>query len=161
MLIGIISDSHDHIGHIAKAAALFKEHACDLVVHAGDICSPPALRKLEGLPLAGVLGNNDGEKLGLYKTFEKFGAQFTGDFLELDIDGKKGAVYHGTATAVTATLIESGRYGYVITGHTHDPVDDTVGQTRVLNPGTAHGFGKTATVMIYNSSTDKAELFEL
>jgi len=31
--------------------------------------------------LAGILGNNDGEKTGLTKTFSKLGGEFGGEFL--------------------------------------------------------------------------------
>ncbi len=64
MKLGIISDTHDHLDHIRKAAEEFRKQEVDLVIHAGDYTSPPAVKALEGLKTAGVFGNNDGEKKG-------------------------------------------------------------------------------------------------
>ena len=42
MKIGIISDSHDHVDNIRRAVSVFREASVELVIHAGDIVSPPA-----------------------------------------------------------------------------------------------------------------------
>jgi hypothetical protein len=36
-----------------------------------------------------------------------------------------------------------------------------VGKTLVLNPGTVHGFGERATVMIFDSRTRSTEIIDL
>ncbi|MBF0184980.1 MAG: metallophosphoesterase [Magnetococcales bacterium] len=162
MRLGLISDSHDHITHIEQAARIFRARGVDWVVHAGDIVSPPALRCLEGLTLFVVYGNNDGERIGLLKAAEKLGATLKGDLLELDLpDEKRAVVYHGTEPALLQALSCSQTYDLVIYGHTHRAEDRQEGRTRILNPGTAHGFGKTATIMIYDTLTSQSELITL
>ncbi|MBF0097237.1 MAG: YfcE family phosphodiesterase [Magnetococcales bacterium] len=162
MKLGLISDSHDHIVHIARAAQIFREKNVDGVVHAGDIVSPAALRVLEGLTLYVVCGNNDGERMGLLKTVEKLGGKLASDLLEMDLPkAGRAAVYHGTVPAMLEALLRSQIYDLVISGHTHKIVDRQVGKTRVLNPGTAHGFGKKATIMVYDTLTAQAELISL
>lgn len=113
------------------------------------------------MQVAAVFGNNDGERLGLTHAFRKFGWRLEGDFLSLEVDGRRIAVYHGTVGAITEALIDCGHYDVVITGHTHEPVNRMAEETLVLNPGTAHGFGERATVMILDALAGRAELIEL
>ncbi len=54
MLIGLISDSHDHVRNIEKAIKIFKKREVELVLHAGDFCSPFTIPPFEGLNLKGV-----------------------------------------------------------------------------------------------------------
>ncbi|MBF0371609.1 MAG: metallophosphoesterase [Magnetococcales bacterium] len=161
MKIGLISDTHDHLQHIRLAAGIFKERGVDLVIHAGDFCSPPAALALEGLPVAAVFGNNDGEKLGMAKMFQRIEGRLEGDFLEVESEAGPVAVYHGTVAAILESLIQCGKYRAVVSGHTHKPVNEQVGKTLVLNPGSAHGFGGAATVMVVDLVSGAAELIEL
>jgi len=161
MRIGLISDTHDHLEHIDQAARVFGEQAVDLVVHAGDFTSPPAVKALDGLKTAGVFGNNDGEKLGIARVFQKIGGRIEGDFLKIQIDGEAIAVYHGTVPEITDALGRCGLYRAVVSGHTHKIEDRLEGKTRMLNPGSAHGFDKRATIMIYDTDTDSVDLLEL
>jgi putative phosphoesterase len=92
MKIGIISDTHDDLDSVRQAVLLFKKKNVDLVIHAGDYVYPGVVEKFADLPnarLVGVLGNNDGEKIGLFQRFSKVGGELKGDFCEMDIDGLK------------------------------------------------------------------------
>lgn len=51
MLLGICSDTHDHVDHIRKAVKLFKEERVEKVIHAGDYCSPITIPLFDGLNL--------------------------------------------------------------------------------------------------------------
>ena len=161
MKLGIISDTHDHLEHIRAAASKFRDRRVDLVIHAGDFTSPPAVKALEGLNIAGVFGNNDGEKLGIAKVFSKLGGRFQGDFLKVDVGGESVAVYHGTVPEIKEALGLCGLYRAVISGHTHKIENHLEGKTRMLNPGSAHGFGKQATIMIYDTEADLVDVIEL
>ncbi|MBF0144188.1 MAG: YfcE family phosphodiesterase [Magnetococcales bacterium] len=162
MRFGLIADSHDHIGHIRLAAGLFREYGTELVVHAGDMVSPAALLPLEGLPLAGVLGNNDGEVAGLRSIFARFGGQLEREVLVREIEGGRLAAYHGTSPVIREALVACGLYRFVVTGHTHRPLSRKHGPTWHLNPGSAHGFGGEATVMVVDTAdSEPAELIRL
>ena len=74
MKIGLISDTHDDINNVQKAIEIFKEEKVSLIIHAGDFIFPGVIDEfkklkdeLPGIRIIGVLGNNDGEKLGLLK----------------------------------------------------------------------------------------------
>ena len=68
MRIGIFGDAHDHVDNVRHAVNVFNRAGCDLVVFAGDFCSPivvPPLRKLNCRVLA-CFGDNDANKLALH-----------------------------------------------------------------------------------------------
>ncbi|MBF0127204.1 MAG: YfcE family phosphodiesterase [Magnetococcales bacterium] len=163
MKIGLISDSHDHLDHLERAVALFRERGVERIWHAGDIVCPAMVLALRGFDLRGVFGNNDGEKLGLRRAAEKIGGELSGYFLELPAPCGSGviALYHGMDAACLEALILSGRYRAVVSGHTHRPENRMEGATLVLNPGTAHGFRQRATVMIYDDAAWTAALIDL
>ena len=46
---------------------------------------------------------------------------------------------HGDNEEALQNLIASGEYAYVLHGHTHKRRDQTVGRTRVINPGALGG----------------------
>ena len=55
-LIGVLSDTHGRLDPRAYAALI----ECDRIIHAGDVCNPSILRKLQTIgPVDAVLGNND------------------------------------------------------------------------------------------------------
>ena len=161
MKIGIISDSHDHVDNIRRAVSVFREASVELVIHAGDIVSPPALKPFSGMRFVGVLGNNDGEKSGLMRMAGRLGGELDEHFRCVEEAGVSIAVYHGTEPALRDALVECGKYDVVISGHTHEVVRELVGETLVLNPGSAHGFGNEATVMILETENLSVEVVSL
>jgi hypothetical protein len=161
MKIGVMSDSHDHMDNIRKAVQLFKDKKVNFVIHAGDYVNPGTIKLFNGLKLIGIFGNNDGDKFRLISAFDQIGGEIKGDFCELVQDGIKFAVYHGTEPQLKDALIECGKYDIVIYGHTHVLENMEVGKTLVLNPGTAHGFGGKATIVIFDTQTKRPEFIEL
>lgn len=161
MLIGLISDTHDHVPHIQKAVDIFREKEVDFVIHAGDYCSPFTIPYFKNLNLKGIFGNNDGDKFLLVSKFQEAGAEISGEFMKLEVDGLKIAVYHGTYSDITEALTLSGKYDVVISGHTHETVQKKVRDTLVINPGTAHGFDGKATIAILNTEIREVDFINL
>ena len=161
MLIGICSDSHDHVNHIQKAVSVFKEHDVDRVLHAGDYCSPFTISHFAGLPLNGIFGNNDGDKYLLMKKFDEIGAALHGDFYAFEADKLTIAVYHGTYPEITDALETSGKYDVVVSGHTHQARLDTIGNTLAINPGSVNGFDQDALIALFDTETRKVQFTEL
>ncbi|MBF0311270.1 MAG: metallophosphoesterase [Magnetococcales bacterium] len=162
MRFGLISDTHDHIVNIRKALALFRERRVEMVLHAGDFCSPAALLAFREMPFSGVLGNNDGEVFGLMRAASEIGGRLERDVLEMEIaPGQRLVVYHGYSPAVRQALVACGSYTVAIFGHTHKVEDRQAGVTRVLNPGSAHGFVKRPTAMVFDTVAGLAELLAL
>lgn len=161
MLIGLISDSHDHVPHVQKAVEIFKERKVDIVLHAGDYCSPFTIPPFEGLPLKGIFGNNDGDRYLLLQKFREIGAEHLGSFGDLEVDGRKIALYHGTDAPITAALEQCGNFDIVIFGHTHEKKMATINSTLAINPGTANGFGDEATVALLETESLDVEFVEI
>lgn len=133
--IGILSDTHEHVRMIHKAVRVLKERSPALVVHCGDIISPPVLEHFAGLPMKFVYGNNDGERSGLQKKCTDLGFDKIDDTLTFEHSGKRFFVNHGTRPSVIEDAASSGQYDYVLHGHTHEQRNEQRGATRIINPG--------------------------
>ncbi|MEM2869332.1 MAG: metallophosphoesterase [Thermoplasmata archaeon] len=162
MLIGLISDTHDSLPAVEAAALVMRKRGVGLVLHAGDIVAPfvaPALAKA-GVRVVAVYGNNDGERAGLKKRFKEIG-ELAGDLAEVDPEGRRVAVYHGTERALADALTGCGRYDLVVLGHTHEPRIERRGRTLVVNPGEACGYltGKR-TLALVDTGSMEAELVD-
>ncbi|MBI5639173.1 MAG: metallophosphoesterase [Nitrospirae bacterium] len=159
MLIGIISDTHDNMPQIRKAAEFFAEKEVGHVIHAGDFSAPFTFRILKGLScgFTGIFGNNDGDKLLLKKMSD--GKVYRQPHI-FELENRKIVVVH--EHHIVDALALSGLYDLVIFGHTHIPEIRTEGKTLVVNPGEAGGwlYGKS-TVALVDLSLMKAEIIEL
>lgn len=170
MLVAIISDSHDHRENILKAVSIMNERKVDALVHCGDYCSPFTKNWFDELNenikknFYGVFGNNDGDPVFLRQNVGKI-CQFVqnGNELLLEFDGKKMYVAHMPKPGVIEALAYSGKFDYVVSGHTHAidnrKVDNGV---LILNPGEACGYltGK-GSFAIVDTETDNAEIIYL
>ncbi|MGM0460488.1 MAG: metallophosphoesterase [Bacteroidota bacterium] len=161
MLIGICSDSHDHIENAKTSAAYFKSKSVGQLIHAGDYCSPFIIPLFEGLDLHGVFGNNDGDKYLLMKKFDEIGATLHGEFFSFTEDGLRFAVYHGTYSEITESLEKSGLYDVVISGHTHQADVETIGETISINPGSVNGFDGDAMIALFDTATKEVKFKEI
>jgi len=161
--IGLISDTHDNIENIHKSLKVFKNNKTSIVIHAGDYVSPDAIRVFQGMKLVGVFGNNDFDKSGIRDAFNDIGGQIRGDLYELDVDDMIFAVYHGTQRETMNKLIQSGKYDIVVCGHTHRTRNSRVGNTVIVNPGTANGwfFGYWATIAIFDTLSKVVDFINL
>ncbi len=137
MIVGIMSDTHDNLPAIKLAVDFFNESGVDLVIHAGDFVAPFVAKELKKLraPLRGVFGNNDGERKGLYEALGIYD-----EILEVEADGMKMAVTHGTDERIVRALARSRLYDVVIVGHTHRYEIREEGRTILVNPGEVCGY---------------------
>ncbi|NSW75379.1 MAG: metallophosphoesterase [Candidatus Atribacteria bacterium] len=136
MIVGVLSDSHDDLLALKKALDTLKEEGAELILHAGDYVAPFSVRLLTELsiPWWGVLGNNDGEILGI---FQKSEGKIKGPFLELEEKGYRIWVSHFYQPAKWAFM--SGHFDLVVYGHTHEAIIKEEGRSILLNPGEVCG----------------------
>lgn len=161
MLLGIISDTHEHIENIEKAKRLFAEKGASPIIHLGDYCAGPSVRAFAGTKIIGILGNNDGDVLRIEQNFKQIDGDFRWEFCVLEFDGLTIACYHGTVPEITEALIGCKKYDVVLSGHTHESSLATLDGVLALNPGSAHGFGKAGTVALLETTMKKAEIITL
>lgn len=161
-MLGIMSDSHEQEEPIKKAVKLFKEEGCDLVIHCGDIISPLVLEHFKGLNVKFVFGNNDGEREFLNIKAKEHGLEEIKDEQIFEYENKKFYVNHGHRFVLKRMedAIQSQKYDYILTGHTHHVRDETIGKTRIINPGALFRVNKK-TVCLLDIKTDKLDFIEI
>ncbi len=170
MLIGVISDTHDNIEAVKRAAEVFAEKRVELVLHLGDIVAPFTLRAFRdnGVErLVAVYGNNCGERLGLREVAGKLGYEVHEWPHLIELGGKRFLMIHGVGPMektrmLVDSLAKSGDYDAVLYGHTHIADNRVVGDTLVLNPGEACGcLSERRTIAIIDTAAMRAELVEI
>jgi putative phosphoesterase len=168
-LIGIVSDTHDQVHHLARVIDFFNRKEVGLVLHCGDWVSPFTLVHYVRLkaPLYGVFGNNDGDKLRHLSYAERLGLEVLVEeqLLELETFGRRIAVYHGDSQGIVDALVGCGSYDVVLHGHTHEPGANTEGGVLSLNPGTLMDFTNQdvqgASIGMYDAATHRGKILPL
>ena len=164
MLVGIIADSHDNLPKIEAAVARLNDLGVELVLHAGDYCSPFAALRFQGLKskMIGVFGNNDAEKELLKEKFESLGHEVRSRFLSLEIDNVRIGLLHGDEQNLLEDLTRSQSYDLIISGHTHSLSKLQKGRTVCLNPGEICGYlSGRATIATFETSTRTIEMVDI
>lgn len=133
--IAIVSDTHDNYEVIKKAVSLISEMNPSAIIHCGDITSSETLELFCGLPLLAVFGNCDRDRDYLQRSAAHFGFEPIEDEREIHLKGASIYVCHGHRGHLIQEMALSGRYDYLFHGHTHIQDSDTIGSTRVINPG--------------------------
>ncbi|MDA8404717.1 MAG: metallophosphoesterase family protein [Desulfobacteraceae bacterium] len=141
MKIAVMSDSHDNIWNLEKALAIIKKENACMIIHCGDFVAPFMLRELEkaGIPVYGVLGNNDGSQYLLTKTALTGVKQFTLFELVGFVEAEGFIISFTHQKVVAEGLAATGKYNLVCYGHSHQYSLEILGETILLNPGEIMG----------------------
>lgn len=125
MRVGLISDTHG----LLRPEVFDRLAGVDQILHAGDVGGPEIITDLEALaPVVAVLGNTDGLDLHGHATTS----------VEIELDGVRFAVAHGHRVERFDQLRERfPEARAIVHGHSHVPRADRVGDTWMLNPGSA------------------------
>ena len=125
--------------------------------HAGDLVAPFAAKMLAGFerPVHVIYGNNDGERPGLAAMLP----QIQDGPLHLDVAGRRILVHHFIDWCAPEDLA---RADVVVTGHTHEVVNDLRDGTLFLNPGECCGWvNGRCTAALLDPTGPAAEIIEL
>lgn len=160
MKIGIISDTHNDIEMVTKAIEVFKERKVDLIVHAGDLTSPKIIELFNGMPCRFVLGNCDLDADSIKMKAESLGFGCVGNSCDFMADNKHILLFHGNDIPAFRDALSSGKYDYIIKGHTHHFENYTANNTRIINPGSIYR-EEERTISILDTETDKVEKIKL
>jgi uncharacterized protein len=126
MRLGILSD----IDYLSASA--------DLLLCCGDLCSPfvmDELRKFSG-PVHIIFGNNDADLFRITRKSDQR-LQVHGEFLELELDGRKIAANH--FDYIARPIAQSDAYDLVCFGHNHRISLQRFKRTVAVNPGPIMG----------------------
>lgn len=131
MRVVVVSDTHaPRFWKVCPPAVAARLEGADLILHAGDVCTPEVLDELSAFaPVRVVLGNNDGPEVAAW------GADET---LELELDGLRVGMIHDAGPKDGRLARMHRRFptaDLVIFGHSHIPLDAADDRLRILNPG--------------------------
>lgn len=122
MLIGVISDTHG----LLRPEALAALRGSDFIIHAGDVGDLQILTALEAIaPVTAVRGNVDTEPW----------ARTLPETNVLEADGVSIHILHDLARLDLKP--EAAGFAAVISGHSHQPTQQTRNGVLYFNPGSA------------------------
>ncbi len=159
MIVGIISDTHDHLDNLRRAINAFDERGVEHIIHAGDFTSPFTWRVLKDFKggFTGIFGNNDGERVLLSRLYQ--GRIYTQPYI-FSLNEKRIVVMH--EPDVVDALAESGYFDLIVFGHTHEALIKRVKDSIVINPGEVCGWlYRKPTAALINLQTMDAEIINL
>ena len=127
--IPVFSDTHGYLGSIEKCIKVAKEH--DYFFHLGDnLRDAIQIETMSGKKGYKVLGNTD------------FGVEGE-ETIIFTLEGKKILLTHGHRFGVKSGIdrisyyCEENHIDIAVFGHTHVPLEATIGQKLYFNPGSA------------------------
>jgi hypothetical protein len=159
MKVGVISDTHDRLPTFRRALSLFKRLNVEAILHAGDYVAPFAAKLIAPdqltVPLHCVYGNNDGEREGLKKVLPNL----VDGPLRVGLGGRTLVMHHFIDWCRPQDLKGA---DVVITGHTHEVVNEQRDGRLMLNPGECCGWvNDRCTVALLDLAKLQAEIIEV
>ena len=138
MRIGVVSDTHNNLGNVAKIVELFNAARVERVIHTGDVTQAKTIHAFANLtaPLWGVFGNNDQERESLLSAIAERGFQFVEPPLELYWHGRRIVVVHDPRDLAGVFRDE---HDLALHGHTHHHRLERAGSRLIFNPGECAG----------------------
>ena len=138
---------------------MFERLKVGAILHAGDLVAPFAAKLIAAdavkTPVHCIYGNNDGEKVGLKKVLP----QIVDGPLRVELAGKTIVMHHWIEWLKPADIAGA---DIVITGHTHEIVNETRNGILYLNPGECCGWvNDRCTVMLLDLSAMAAQVVEV
>lgn len=157
MRIGVISDTHDRLPTLDAGLELLTQRNVEAIIHPGDVIAPFAAKRLLAWkgPLHITYGNNDGERHGLKKVLP----QIQDGPLWVDAGGRRILVHHFIDWCEASDTAQA---DIIITGHTHEVVNERRDGRLFLNPGECCGWvhGR-CTVAVLDTGALAAEIIEV
>jgi uncharacterized protein len=122
MIIGVISDTHG----LLRPEAFQALHGSEHIIHAGDIGAPEIIAQLKKIaPVTAIRGNVD---------VQTWAREFP-EAEVVELAGKTIYVIHDV-NAMDLNPAAAG-FAMVISGHSHQPRQETKNRVLYLNPGSA------------------------
>jgi len=157
--IGVVADSHDNCPAIEEAVRYLQGRGVETLLHAGDIISPFAAKRLAAFAgtVTAVFGNNDGERHGLSHVL----ADIAPPPRTLNVGGRTIVLTH-ERERVSEEMLDGA--DLVIFGHDHEArvVECEGGGPVELNPGELGGWlSDKRTLAVVELDTMEIEIVEL
>lgn len=167
MKVGLLSDTHNHLAETRRALDLLLARGAEHLVHCGDagedVVDLLAATCLErGLRAHVAIGNCDRPQLADAPFLTQPAGLERAEAPEFTLAGKQCVALHGDRAEILRQTVQSGRFDYVFTGHSHAPADVREGRTRLVNPGSpVRPRGGPPTVAVLDLETDRVDWLAL
>lgn len=158
MKLGIMSDSHGHTTLVRQALTILDRAGAEAIIHCGDVGGLDVLEELAGRRCWFVWGNTDLPRSSWRPHVETLGLPWPNSGVEIMLDRKRIAVYHGHERAF-GEAFAAANHDYLLHGHTHQNDDYHAGRMRVINPGALYR-ATTRTVALLDLATDEVTFLE-
>ena len=162
MLLGILSDTHNHLPPTRAALTLLLTHGARHLIHCGD-SGPDVLTLLSAtcqqhnIRAHVAIGNCDRWFLPTPALRYQIPHLHIDTAPQCHLHNHPCAIVHGDDPQHLERLIAAGNHDYIFTGHTHQPENRQVGATRILNPGScARPRGRPPSVLLLDLATHQA-----
>lgn len=163
MKIGILSDTHDNENNLRAVLDVYRQQGISRLIHLGDMTSPPTAQLLDGFEMIYLTGNMDRDPVGLQNTIldlhpnNRIVESFTGE-----LEGVSIAAVHGHLDPSVEHLARTGKYKFVLCGHTHRRRDEMLGNSRIINPGALGGVEwQSRSYCMLDLATQEIEIHEI
>ena len=124
MKIGILSDTHNHRHNTGIALAALRERGVERLIHCGDLTTPDMVYLFAGWTVTFALGNMDMARTDLAAAARQIGAAPPALTREIEVGGVWIGVTHGHDSSLLYSMMISGKYSYLCSGHTHRRRDE-------------------------------------
>lgn len=159
-MLGLVSNSDGRAEAVADAVNVFVAGGVEMVIHCGDLGGRHVIDAFAPLDAAFVWGDRDKDRMILLRHAQRLGILCWGQFGELDYRGKRIAVLHGDDKRILRRVLDEQQYDYVLCGHALEVEDQTVGKTRLINPGPLHG-AATRSAAVFDPASGKVTIVPL
>jgi putative phosphoesterase len=160
--LGILSDTHGDAQRAGRAIELLRARGATRIIHLGDVGSEAVLDQLAGLDASVVFGNcDDTRSLRRYADVLGIAVVHPAAIIEVKAEGRSVRVglTHGHLADEVDRLFAA-EVDVLLHGHTHEPRDERIGPTRVMNPGALHRANRK-TALLLDLDSGEAEWIEV
>ncbi len=135
MRIGVISDTHGHVGYTLRATQVFERFAVETIIHCGDIGSTEIVPLFNPWPTHFVLGNIDWNAEELRQAIAQSGQTCHERFGRIELENVRISFLHSDDEKRFKQATSNGSCDLVCYGHTHIARVHAERNIILVNPG--------------------------
>ncbi len=162
MTIAVVSDIHDNVAAWNILLREFAARNIATVINCGDTCAPAMLKEMStSFPgkIHTIFGNVADRKKEEEAIHDLPNVVHYGDQGEVTLDGRR--IYFNHFPKNAEAKAATGDFDIVCHGHTHFKRWEGIGETYILNPGTAGGMFQYPSFATLNLQTLEHEFIDL
>jgi hypothetical protein len=136
MQVALLSDSHNNWNALRAAVTSSAARECDVALFAGDLTRPKGVGVLAEFPgpVHMIIGNMDSQIDAIWSAAEETdNVIYHGEVCDIERSGVRIFMHHHPE--LTEDKARKAVYDICVHGHLHEFRDDTVGESKLVNPG--------------------------